>query len=140
MSGFRLIPHTSEIGLSVRARSLPVLFQNAALGLLKVYGVRGPKVALHKSWRIRVRGRDVEELLVRWLGEMITQISVRRRLYGRVRVARVWPSKEAQGTLSGERLITGRHRLGREVKSATYHGLKVEKQKGFFRAKVIFDV
>lgn len=143
MPGFRIVPHTSEIGLALRGRTLKQLFRSAALGLLRVYGLRGPRARRLRTWRVRVRGLDGEELLVRWLNDLILFISARRRVYGRVGIGRLLAAEGdwvLEAELEGESLRPERHRLGREVKSATYHGLKILKAGEFFRAQVIFDV
>jgi len=42
--------------------------------------------------------------------------------------------------IAGERLDPRRHRICREIKAATFHGLKLRRRRGLWSARIIFDL
>lgn len=78
-----------------------------------------------------------ESLLVDWLNELIYRVSE-----GRIPEA-VHVATAASGRLEAELLerpLGPAEALRTEVKSATYHGLKVRRRAGRWTARVILDV
>lgn len=136
--GWRVLPHTSEIGLEVTGRTWGSFYKNAALGLLDLYGLplgSGRQVRLEESFE----GETPEEVLVSWLSEIIFLVGTQRWAPGRVKVVRAGPQK-LQAEVLGARAHEGRLALAREIKAVTYHGLKIEKKAGVLKARLILDV
>lgn len=136
-TNFSEFDHAGDIGIEAWGGSLDELLRNAALGLLSLFH-RGP-VEPRVERRIRVSSPSAEDLLVDWLGEVISTIGTRGELYADVEVVR---SGEwyAEGVLRGETVDPGRHGLRFDVKAATYHKLAVEKSARGYHGRVIFDL
>ncbi|MBI4056854.1 MAG: archease [Elusimicrobia bacterium] len=133
--GFKVLPHTAEIGLEIWGKDMEEFFQNAGLGLLEIYGnisvpPRERKAAL-------LRSGDPEALLVSWLNEIVYLVSAQRWIPSQITVVAATP-QTLKAELSGGKIPPGR--LAREVKAATYHGLKIEREGNRLKARIIFDV
>ncbi len=135
------LSHTADVGYRVQAASLPGLFYWAGRGLLATMFERLPKKGEGKA-AFELSAPDRETLLVRFLNELLYRIQTRgqvpvalrvRLLPGgegcQIRVRFSWvPFDRVAGAFLGE------------VKSATFHGLKIEKTEAGYAASVVLDV
>jgi SHS2 domain-containing protein len=136
---FDYFDHTADVGLVARGRDLPELFQNAALGLMGLLADPATVQAGGIRERIEASCPDRDALLVAWLNQVLFLFSVQKMAFARFRVRSLTDtSVVAEG--EGELLDPGRHSVLREVKSATFHGLKIAPVPGGFEARVVFDV
>ena len=136
MDGFRLVPHTADIGLELSGATWEEFYLNAARGLLAVYGATAPARRAVGRATVVLEAPSAEELLVDWLNELVFLVSSERWVPRDIRVKEAGPwALRAQA--EGPRLEAP---LAREVKGATYHGLKVAKKGGAWTATVILDI
>ena len=138
MRPFKILSHTSEIGIEVRGRDLSAIFQNAAAGLLAVFDKRG-KVKTRTTVSIRMRSSSAEALLVHWLSELVFLVQTRHWLFGKIEFPRLQETS-LSATLQGESMRRGVHRIGREIKAVTFHQLRIVRDKDALKATVLFDV
>lgn len=134
------LDHTADVGFLLEAESLEGLFQAALKGLLSVM-FQSPPEGGRRQRRIALEAEDLETLLVRYLNELIYLVQTKGFVPGKAQV-KVRPQEggyRLEATLFGEPFQEGFGFQG-EVKSATFHGLKVEKEGGRWRAQVILDV
>jgi SHS2 domain-containing protein len=130
---YTLIDHTADIGMRVNGATLEALFRDAALGLCDILGAGTTRAAL--SVPVRSQGVDRDDLLVRWLQDILFLVEVKGFRVAAVEVAGVAES-EADGILRGEYSAAP---LQAEVKAVTYHGLAVERIDNGFAATIILD-
>jgi len=135
-----MFDHTADVGAAVRGRTLGRLFENASLALLDLLCDR-TSIAPRRRQRVRVRGASLEDLLVRWLSEIL----YRHEAFGwRLRscvVERVDRRRlTATGVALGEPHDAARHHLRREVKAVTYHQMRLRRAGGWWRVRIVFDV
>lgn len=142
---YRIVPHTSEVGLEADGRDLPELFRHAADGLLHLYsllpsGEKMPDRADEglKEVRVRLSGEDPGDLLILWLNELVFQIQTRRLRPVAFRFESLTETT-LTATLAGRDAPAARD-LAIEVKSAARAGALVEKTEKGWTAKVILDV
>jgi SHS2 domain-containing protein len=135
--GFVEIDHSGDIGVEAWGEDLAGVLRNATLGLLSL--MRWNPVEPVVERRLRVTSASAEDLLVDWLGEVISVTGTYGELYGEVDVERAgeW---YAEGVLRGERIDPERHALRFDVKAATYHRVRVERRSDGYHARVIFDL
>lgn len=91
---------------------------------------------------IEARADTLEGLLVGWLGELLRERDVRGMLFSRFEV-RIEEEREGwclAGHAWGEKIARERHRLGVEVKAATYSGVRVEKRAADYIAQCVVDL
>jgi SHS2 domain-containing protein len=128
-----LDPDAAELKLTIRADSLPELFEEAARVVSRECGpVQGPP----GEWEsIALTARDPGTLLVDWINELIGRSEVERRAFNDVRVKNVGDT-----TLEAE--VRGRpvSEFTSPLKAATFHGLTLAREGDRWRAAVLIDV
>lgn len=134
MQRFELLEHTADTGLIAYGYDLAEAFANAAYGLFSIMAELD-RVREVESWTITVSAEDVEGLLFNWLNELIYVFEVENRLLKRFDIIE-FDEHQLKAVCWGEKYNPSRHQLKLGVKSATYHMLKVDKNK----VRVIFDV
>jgi SHS2 domain-containing protein len=134
---FAEIDHSGDIGIEAWGEDLAEMLAAATRGLLALMCRGGVEPRAER--RIRVTSASGGDLLVDWLGEVISVADARGELYAAVEIARVgeW---FAEGVLRGEKADVEKHDLRFEVKGATYHGLTVEQRADGCYGRVIFDL
>ena len=133
-----LFDHTADLGLRIRAATLNGLFAEAGECLLACMVDRAESVNPVVSETVAIEGIDRDYLLFDWLRELLMRSDEARMLWCQFDVA-VSPNG-LEATIRGEPFDPARHRLSREVKAITYHGLKIEGVDGGFLAEVIVDI
>jgi SHS2 domain-containing protein len=142
---FETFDHTADVGLIARGATLPELFQNAALGLssLLVDPVSAHPCGIRD--RVRAEASDLESLLVNWLNEILFLFTVQQMIFVRFDLkSLIEPSSDRKGSVEaegeGELFDPGRHAVLREIKAATFHGLKIARTPAGWEARVVLDV
>ncbi|MGH9867567.1 MAG: archease [Candidatus Polarisedimenticolia bacterium] len=131
--------HTADVGLEIQAPTLASLFETAALGLFDlITDVRGIGTGLERA--VSVSAADREELLVRWLAELLYLHDGEGFVFSRFEIesitdthlgARAW----------GEPFDPARHPVKTELKAVTYHQTSVRNGPGGgWVARVVLDV
>ena len=74
MESYELIDHTADIGIRVAAKDLKGLFVNAAYAMFNIIVEQSkpPRSAEKKEMKINLQGQSREDLLVRWLSELLS--------------------------------------------------------------------
>ncbi len=132
--GHEQLPHTADAGLRAWAPNLPALFEEAARALAETAADLPPQPGLGVPEAIELAAGDPVGLVFAWLNELIGLADSRGAALVRTEVDRV-DAHEASGhpawrmrghawflPTDGELV---RRRI--DVKSATYHGLAVER-------------
>ena len=138
MKRYELIDHTADVGIRAFGKNLEELFRNTAVGMFEMM-TDLEKVAHKVRQEIRLEEKNVEDLLIRWLQELLYRFSVDRAFYGDFQFTALTEQK-LSAVIRGEKINDQKHTLKKEVKAVTYHGLKVEKTKEGWVGEVIFDI
>ncbi len=138
MRGYEYFDHAADVGIRIRADSLPDLFLAAAQALMEWIGPTPQGTELLRE-RVCVEAGALDELLVRWLQELLYVFQQRHAyttgadlidLQGcrltAVLTARAWGEAQAEGY--------------QEVKAVTYHRLELCRDGSGWRAQVILDL
>ncbi len=133
---FRLIEHTADTGLVAYGSTLAEAFANAAYGLFSIIADL-EKVKEVESRVVELNEEDSESLLFEWLNTLIYFFDVEMLLFKRFDIT-AFNGHHLRATCYGEKCDPSRHRLKIGVKSATYHMLKVDREKN--QVQVIFDI
>ena len=136
MKRFKLIEHTADTGVLAYGNNLAEAFANAAYGLFSIITEPG-RVRETESRKVEVNSVDVEELLFEWLNHLIYTFDVEFLLFKRFDITD-FSENRLEAICYGEKYDPSRHKLKLGVKSATYHLLRVDKEKN--QVQVIFDV
>jgi len=135
MPKFKLIEHTADIGLTASGGTLAEAFANAAYGMFSIMAEL-KNVRKKESRQVEIQGTDIETLLFDWLNSLLYYFDVEGLLFKRFDVS--LPEGGLKATCHGEKYDPGRHQIKLGVKSATYHMLKVDRERN--EVGVIFDV
>lgn len=137
---YRVLPHTADGKFQAYGGTLEEAFGNAALALASLmWDWAAIEPALRHE--VRVSGSDREQLLVKFLGEIVFLFETRQFLLGRVERLAIEPRAGGyvlEAVLAGETLAE-RHELYGDVKAVTYHDLKIEACGGF-TVQVVVDL
>ena len=140
MDRYRILPHTADGKFRAYGQTLEEAFGNAALAVASLmwdWEAVGPKVRHF----VHVTGIDREQLLVKFLGEIIYLFETRQFLLGKVDGLRIRPQFEGfslEAVLAGEAL-SDRHELFGDVKAVTSSELKIEECDGF-TVQIVVDM
>ena len=135
---YKIINHTADVGLVIYGSDMKQLFSNAAFSLLSL--LVEPEIVLGKTERyVRVCAENYESLLIEWLNELIYLFDAEHILFNSFHINNL-SKNQLVAICYGEPVSRFRHNIKREVKAATYHMLKIDRQISGFRAQVIFDL
>ena len=135
---YQPIDHTGDLGMRVFGTDLRELFAHAAWGLFDLM-TDAECIEPGYSRQMVVEATDLEDLLVRWLGELLYAFDTDRLLVAKATFQALEPT-HLQATLHGEVFDPDRHLIHTEIKAVTYHQVTVERQETGWQAQVIFDI
>ncbi len=136
MKRFQFIEHTADIGLIAYGGTLAEAFANAAYGMFSII-TDLKAVEETESRQLELHEDDLEALLFGWLNSLIYFFDVEMLLLKRFDISD-FGEKRLKAICYGAKYDPSRHQLKTGVKAATYHMLKVDKEKN--EVRVIFDV
>ena len=136
--GYRILEHPADVGIEAFGLSLKDAFEYAALGLTSII-VEPASVDPSERRFVSLKGTDPENLLVRWLSEVLYLYDGEDFLLSDVNIARL-SDGELDATLAGETVQEGKHKLKTDVKAITYHQLKVEETPDGVELRVFLDI
>ena len=137
MTRFDIIDHTADAGIVAYGNDLIEAFANAAYGMFSLVAELN-SIGEESCHEVNVEATDQEALLVAWLNELLYLFDVERVIFHRFDIIEL-ENNRLQAKAYGEKIDKSRHLLKTEVKAATYHSLKIEKENGF-RIQVILDM
>lgn len=138
--GYEFFDHTADVGAVVRGSTLPRLFENAAAALFDLICDRRT-VRPGRARRVSVMGSGLEDLLVRFLTELLVLHETERLVFSACHVARIDRERfRAHALLRGEPIDRTRHGLRREIKAVTYHQLRIVRGRSAWRVRIVFDI
>jgi len=138
MKRYELLDHTADIGIIAYGVELPETFGNAAYAMFDIL-TDIDKVEETDRFDLQVSANDIEELLITWLDELLFLYETERVVFKSFAIEEI-DEKSLRAVAFGEKLDLLRHEVKLEIKSVTYHQLKVEKTNDGWKAQVIFDV
>lgn len=138
MFSFKQIEHTADLGIEVEADTLEELFEGAASAMAfmmadieKVSGAEEREIFIYAS--------DLNEMMFRWLNELLFLFETEQFLFRGFRVSRI-EGERLEAEITGEKYDPERHEIFDEIKAATYHMMEVSRKNGKWFARVVFDV
>lgn len=138
---YRILPHTADGKFQAYGPTLGEAFGNAALAMASLMW-DWSRIEPRVRHEILVCGKDPEQLLVRFLGEIVYLLDTERFLLGRVADLGIDRDPhggfELRAAVEGETLHGG-HEIYGDVKAVTYHDLKIEECDGF-TVQVVVDM
>ena len=135
---FEILEHTADIGFRAHARSVPELFETAALAMQSI-ALEVEQAEPRREYPLAASGEDRESLLVNWLSEVLYWIDGKQVVFHRFQVSE-WSETRVSGAGWGEPRDPGRHPAKLIVKAVTYHQLRIAETAQGFEAEVYLDI
>ena len=133
--GFRLLEHTADVRAECRAARFEELLVVAAQALNAV-ALHEVRAQTDTERKIEALGSTPEDLLIRWLQELIFLMDVEHFVGVEFDI-----SCESTRVLAKVRgYLHGPEERAIEIKAATYHDLKIRESDGGLVVNVLFDV
>ncbi|MDD5459948.1 MAG: archease [Phycisphaerae bacterium] len=140
MSNYKYFDHTADIGVEVTGRTSKELFVNAAWAVFDIMiENKADRKTVKRQIKITVEGADISALLINFLRELLYLFNGEQFITGRCEIIK-FTDKKLQARLTGELFNSQKHLIKTEIKAVTYSGVKVEKIKAGWKARIIFDV
>ena len=138
MRNYETFSTTADSGIRCQGRDFSELYANALRALNLLLFGRNPRQRSGESDSVafRFRGDGPETVLVNFLAAAL-ELAYRD---GRIVSAVEFSRADEQRLEARLRLAQGRAAPKIEIKSATYHNLRVSEKNGRLRAAVVFDV
>lgn len=137
---YKLIPHTSDLGVEIYGETIEELFLNALYSVTdNLTYIEKVDEAIEKE--ITVEGEDLEDLFMNFLRELIFIFSTEYFLGKNLKNLKIEKDyKRLSGILVGEIFNKDKHPIKIEIKTPTYHLFSIKKEENIYKATVIFDV
>ncbi|MHA2379777.1 MAG: archease [Candidatus Thorarchaeota archaeon] len=126
--GFRYHEHTADITIECWASTLEAAFEEAALATFEVI-LDTSTVQPSNSVEISVQGVDLQELLVEWIGRLLSLIDINVHFYSKFEILEIASDSEGfrlKGRAWGEDIDLEQHDTRTEVKAMTYADMRIE--------------
>lgn len=137
---YEVVDHTADVGIRVRGKSLAELFEAAAEATFDVMIEHKRKLAPAIEVPVSIDAPAIDQLLVRWLTELLFVFESRRIVLSKFYVDEI-SERHIEASVFGAKYDSARHRQKIEIKAVTYHHLKVEQAgDGAWQAEIIFDI
>jgi len=135
---FKILDHPADIGIEVYGVTLAELFQNAAVALMSII-IDLKTVGSKESKLVEISASDREQLLVKWLSEILYLYDGQGFVSNQFKVKQI-DDTSLLAEVKGEYYSEGKHKTKIDVKAVTYHQLKIEEKEGAKIATVYFDI
>ena len=137
---FKTLEHTADIKFQVEANNLEELFD----GVAQVFShqiTRGVKISGNLKKKIKLEGKDNEEILYKFLDELIFFLDANGFLVSSAKV-KITKINSARKKLEGVLLGTDASKYNGldHIKAATYAEMFVKKKKTGWTAQFVLDV
>ena len=128
--GFRYHEHTADITIECWAPSLKEAFSEAAIATFEVV-LDTSTVEPILPIEVTVEGSDLKELLVEWIGHLISLIDINYQFYSRFDVITIDKANDVytlQGKIWGADIDHEIHDTRTEVKAMTYADMQIQSE------------
>jgi SHS2 domain-containing protein len=135
---FHLLEHPSDLGIEAYGPTIREAFEQAALGLMAVIADTETIDAVDER-EVIIEAQDFENLLVRWLSEILYLYDGEDFLLKETKVESIAP-KRLSARLLGEKYQAAKHTLKLDVKAITYHQLSIKSSNSVTTVRVFLDI
>jgi len=142
MQGYKFIEGltVADVAFEAYGKTLDELFENCALAVFDV-NVDLKTVKAKKTVKIKVKGKDLENLLFNFIDELIFVKDKDFMVFNEFK-AKVKANEEfsAECAMKGDTINHEKQELRVDVKAVTMHHFSVKKEKGIYKAVVVLDI
>jgi len=143
---FDYLEHTADVYILAYGENIIELLENAGIALFETMTDTN-KINKRIYRDIEAHGIDLENLLYRWLEELLTIYYSENIMCSEIRVNKFVVSREnneidyfVKGLCMGEEFDPERHEAKVEVKAITYHLMKIIREENGWKAYFVLDI
>lgn len=137
-ASFRILEHPADLGIEAHGGTLEEAFVQAAVGLVSII-LDPATVEPRQTKEVHLRGADLEQLLVKWLSEILYLYDGQGFVGKEFEIVRL-TENELDAKVRGEPLDLQKHRTRLDVKAVTYHQLQIQHTDHGVRVQVYLDI
>ncbi len=139
MRKYKFLEHTADVKFQAFGKTLEKAFENASYALINIMCKEKIKPLIKKQ--IKIKGKDLENLLYNFLEEFIFLLDSKDFLLGKIKNLKI-NKKNGDYELIVEALGDNakNYKTELDVKAITYNEMFVKKQKDKFICQVVVDV
>ena len=140
--GFEHREHTADVLIVSYGRTLEEAFEQAALGVYEVI-TDTSRVKPLKRYDIELEGSDIENLLYRWIEELLINTDAEGVVYSIFRVCRIDQENNGAkliGSAWGEPFDPERHEERTIVKAMTYAQMEIKRVGECWKTQFVVDI
>ena len=147
--GYSHAPHTADELVVARGRSLGEAFEQAAIGVYEIM-TDTSRVEPREETRIEVEGFDLENLLYRWIEELLIATDTTGRVFSKFAVKKIEEvlvdeetserKYRLEGVAWGESFNPDKHEHRTIVKAMTYAQMEIMKEEECWRLQFVVDI
>ncbi|HFC98205.1 MAG TPA: archease [Thermosulfurimonas dismutans] len=135
---YETFEHGADIGVRGYGRTLEEAFANGAKALFSLIVENFEEITPERDIPVEAEAELLDELFVLWLNRLLTLADLEGMVFREFRVKISGNRLEARAL--GEGLDPDKHRLGVEVKGATFTLARVTREGEFWVAQCVVDV
>lgn len=136
--GYSILEHPSDLGIEARGSSLIEAFQNAATAMMSII-LDLKTVTATECRHITITAMDEEQLLVKWLSEILYVYDGQRFVCSEFKITE-FDRTHLEASVRGEMFLETKHHTKLDVKAVTYHQLSVKENDNGWIVRVFFDI
>lgn len=138
VNGYEILEHTADLAIRGEAEILPDLYCFLATAMFECM-TDIEQINLVRGERIEVTGRDLEDILIRMLSELLYRFNTHSIIY-REFIIEYLTHEKLIVYARGENIDPERHEIKMEIKAPTYHNVEITTTDHGYSVTVIFDV
>jgi SHS2 domain-containing protein len=135
---YTILDHTADLAVKVRGSDPRRLFERAGEALMHLM-LRGKSSVRPVDRHISLSGRDLEDLLVRWLGEILYLLGGENLVVTALKVEHL-DSCRLEAAVEAVPFDPETHEILSEIKAVTYHQVEVAEKGDHWEAKFVLDI
>ena len=133
---YKFLKHTADVKFRAFGNTLNKSFENSAIAMFKV--MYPGRVNNEVKKKIKVKGKDLENLLYNFLEELIILLDSKNFFLSKISVKINTDKNELIASLYGDN--SKNYDANLEVKAVTYNEMFVKKIKNIWTCQVVLDV
>ncbi len=137
-TGYKILDHPADIGIEAFGKNLKSAFEQSAIGLVSII-LDTSRIQCDEQKHISIFGEDYEQLLVKWLSEVLYIFDAEKFVPINFLIEKLTP-KYLSAFVSGEKFKNNIHATYLDVKAVTYHQISIEETNTGAKLRVFLDI
>ncbi len=142
MERFRFLEHTADVLIEAYGSTLEEAFENAAIAVFEVITDTSKVEPREERW-VSTEGTDLENLLYRWIEELLILHDTEGLVVSRAKVLSIKEASDGymlEARVWGEPFDESRHEHRTIVKAMTYAQLSIRKEGDRWVVRFVVDI